>query len=138
MLPARGVVWGVDLRGLTRGAARSRLRRAAKDAARDAEDSSGAAHLVIVFVHDAPTRAAAYWRLGESLATRLHAQLMRRSGREWDVIVVDASDCDDGGLLRARLLEAISSPAGSVGDTAVDWGEIRAQPIHRAAAGHAL
>lgn len=53
---ARGVVWGVNLAGLTPRAARARLKASATDALRAAKNHTGASHLTVVFTHDAPHR----------------------------------------------------------------------------------
>ncbi len=135
---ACGVVWGADLTGLTARAARSKLKAAATKAVRAASHHPGASHLIIVFAHDALHRDEAYWTATEAIASRLHARLELARGREWDVIVLDASRCDDAGLLHARLRDAATRSAGSVGNASLEWHDIRDQPIHRAAARHAL
>lgn len=135
---ARGVVWGVNLAGLTPRAARARLKASTRDALRAAKHHTGASHLTVVFTHDAPHRDEAYWSAAAATASRVHARLELARGREWDVVVIDASRCDDASRLHARLREAAASRGGSVGYAALEWHDVRDQPIHRAAARHTL
>ncbi|ALJ18629.1 hypothetical protein [Microbacterium sp. No. 7] len=132
----RTVVWGADLAALSPRRARMRLKQAAAEALDAVLDRPGISRLIVVFVRDA--RASAIWRVGEAIASRLCAQAVRRRGRDFDVIVVDASDCDDAALLCDRIAESGALRAGTIGDVALEWDDIRGQSIRRAAADHSL
>ncbi|SJN11142.1 hypothetical protein FM113_11075 [Leucobacter sp. 7(1)] len=68
-----------------------------------------------------------------TLATRLHAQLELRSGRDIDVVFVNISNLDDQKLLSDRAVEWSSQLEGLAGAAVLDWGDIRNESIRRAA-----
>ncbi|MDN5978273.1 hypothetical protein, partial [Acidipropionibacterium jensenii] len=82
----RTVVWGCDLTGITnRRASRARLRQAGLDALNACRHTPGARHIVLVYSAEPNVRPSLH-RVASAVATRLHTELERRTGRDLDAI----------------------------------------------------
>jgi hypothetical protein len=130
---ARTLVVGVDLRGIpARGAAKLRLREAGKLAAARARESDALRHVVLATALD-PRVLRHFERVASSIATHLHSELERASGRDIEVTLLDVSACDNGRLLFDRLRERSGDPTGAHGVVVLSWDDIRSRSIARAA-----
>lgn len=118
---------------LTPRAARRRLKERFLDLLDDARSLPALRHVLVLYAHSNVVPAERVHSAAAGLATRLHAELERGHGRYVDVVLLDITGCDDVALLRRRVVEAAESPAGTSGDSALTWDEVRDRSIHDAA-----
>lgn len=131
---ARAVVWGVDLGdAVTRAQAHRRLRQLAREIGAHMDGQADLAHVFIAYSHRGRLHTGACVSAAARLASRLHARWERDRGRYVDVVALDVTGCEDGELVRHRVIEAAAGRAGAAGDVALTWDEITDVSIHRAA-----
>lgn len=131
--PARMIVWVSDLRDTAgRHAARTGLKTAAHAAFEACRYQSGIRHLLLAYQAE-PSMSPALQRLARAVATRLHAEIELRAGRDVDVVLLDISDLDDQEVLQQRLEDMSRQPAGLAGAAALGWNDIRNESIRGAA-----
>ena len=126
------LVWGLDLSdaGNTRQARRT-FRDVAKDLARVAARTPDLEHVVLLYRR--ADEAAGRVCLGAAgrIGARLEADLERARGRRVTVVALDVTRCDDPARLCARVREHVARHS-ELDAAALDWDEIRDEPIRRA------
>lgn len=129
----RTLVWVCDLRTTgDKRSARKRLKQATAAMFDVCRVRRTVRHLLVAYTVQSSC-SASIDHVAWTLATRLHAQLELRSGRDIDVVFVNISNLDDQKLLYDRAVEWSSQLEGLAGAAVLDWGDIRNESIRRAA-----
>lgn len=130
----RALVWGIDLGECsTRLAVKRQLRHAFDDVVRIARSDNRLVHLFLPYSHRGAMPQGSCLSSAARLAAKLHAALERELGRDVDVVAIDITGCENGELLRDRIANTVSAPAGPAGDMALAWPELTRQSIRSAA-----
>ena len=126
------LVWGLDLTdpGDTRQA-RKKFRGVAKDLARLAAQTPDLEHVVLLYRRADDEAGRVCRGAAARIGARLEADLERARGRRVTVLALDVTRCDDPARLCARVREHVARHR-ELDAAALDWDEIRDEPIRRA------
>ena len=96
----QALVWGLDLgTERSRHAAQKRLRRVGQEVADYSAAQPGLRYLFVVYTHGGSLPEGSCLGAAAQAATRLHAEFERSRGREIDVVTLDVTGWEDGGVV---------------------------------------